>query len=286
MGSGRSGSTILGVTLGNCQGMFFVGELDRWLPADGVPVLGGSERTRFWSAVRSRMEVDEGLLGPRTRDAFERALGVLRPGVLRRRLTLRGRYRAATGRLYRVIAEEAGASHVVDSSHFPLRARQLQAIEEIDLYLVFLVRHPQSVIASFTDVINRDDAIARLRRILAVNANLWATYLLSTRVFLRQPRERRLFVRYEEFTADPPAVLRRVLDMAGSDAAIPDLTELRTGCPMSGNRLLRNETVALRPETPRPAETEPITALLQAPLAPVFARLRPAVSVPAGPAGG
>ena len=52
MGSGRSGSTILGLALGNCDGVFYAGELDNWLVRSGTPVLGGLERTRFWSTVR------------------------------------------------------------------------------------------------------------------------------------------------------------------------------------------------------------------------------------------
>ena len=52
MGSGRSGSTVLGVTLGNCESVFYAGELDAWLERSGAPILGGLERTRFWKAVR------------------------------------------------------------------------------------------------------------------------------------------------------------------------------------------------------------------------------------------
>ncbi|HEX4467726.1 MAG TPA: hypothetical protein VH025_11110, partial [Solirubrobacteraceae bacterium] len=37
MGAGRSGSTILGVMLGNCEGIFYAGELDKWLPREGRP---------------------------------------------------------------------------------------------------------------------------------------------------------------------------------------------------------------------------------------------------------
>src|SRR4051812_49876611 len=55
MGAGRSGSTILGVTLGNCEGVFYAGELDKWLLRAGVSPLAGEERVRFWGAVRARM---------------------------------------------------------------------------------------------------------------------------------------------------------------------------------------------------------------------------------------
>ena len=52
MGAGRSGSTTLGITLGNCEGVFYAGELDNWLVRSGVPPVEDSERARFWSQVR------------------------------------------------------------------------------------------------------------------------------------------------------------------------------------------------------------------------------------------
>jgi hypothetical protein len=94
MGSGRSGSTILGVSLGNCEGVFFAGELDRWLPSGGTPVLGGTERTRFWNAVRERVGAPQEMLSGEARDRFERARGLLRGG---RGGALRERYRRLSG---------------------------------------------------------------------------------------------------------------------------------------------------------------------------------------------
>ena len=231
MGSGRSGSTILGVALGNCEGVFFVGELDRWLPSNGTPVLGGTERTRFWNRVRAEVEVEPGLLGPDARDTLERALGPLRftrwPG--RRRLRLR--WRSTNEQLYRAIARVAGATHIVDTSHFPLRARELKAIEGIEVYLLFLVRDPQAILASFTDTVKRDEVAKLRRRILATNANLWITHLLGMWVFLGHAADRRLFMRYEDFTADPQSVLRQVLDLAGSTGRDPGPHAPRDGLP-------------------------------------------------------
>ena len=61
MGSGRSGSTILGVTLGNCAGIFYAGELDAWLRTSGVPPQNGAERARFWGAVADEVGSEETL---------------------------------------------------------------------------------------------------------------------------------------------------------------------------------------------------------------------------------
>src|SRR5258708_33769196 len=48
IGAGHSGSTILGLTLGNCDGVFFAGEVARWLRYDGRPPLEGEERAALW----------------------------------------------------------------------------------------------------------------------------------------------------------------------------------------------------------------------------------------------
>jgi hypothetical protein len=283
MGSGRCGSTILGVALGNCEKMFFVGELDRWLPTNGTPVIGGTERTRFWNAVRNQMDVDRDLLGDRARDSLERGLGPLRIGKWPGRRRLRRRYRKAMGELYTTIARVAGATHIVETSHFPLRARELKAIGELDVYLLFLVRHPQSMLASFTRTVGRNDLAERWRRVLSTNADIWLTHLLATWVFLRHRSDRRLFMHYEDFTADPNGVLQQILDMSDSPAAIPDLSALATGFPMGGNRLLRSEVVALKPETPKPPHNDLLTAVLQAPLTALTDRLRPVATTSGAP---
>ncbi len=94
-----------------------------------------------------------------------------------------------------------GVTHVVDTSHYPLRALELQRIDGIDLYLVYLVRDPQGVVASF----NRHDVGEYTKSTLHTNVYLWVTHVLSLFVFLRHPRERRLLVRHEDFVADPGA---------------------------------------------------------------------------------
>jgi hypothetical protein len=275
MGAGRCGSTILGVALGNCEGMFFAGELDRWLPNDGQPMLGGTERTSFWSDVRGGAEIEPQLAGTRAKDLIERSSTPLRLGRLAARRRLRPRFRRSLQRLYEAIAARAGASYVVESSHFPLRARELQKLDGVETYLLFLVRDPRSSIVSFTRTVPRNDAAARRRRILTTNLDLWATHVLGTFVFLRHPRERRLFMRYEDLVSDPQGVLRQVLEMLGSDSPLPDLSSLRTGLAIDGNRILLDETVALRAHRPAPVRGSRLTELLQLPINRVLARLRP-----------
>ncbi len=278
MGSGRSGSTILGVALGNCDGVFYAGELDNWLVRSGTPVLGGLERTRFWSTVRDEIPGAHELFGNRAQRDLERSFAPFRIHRLRARRRLRERYRPVTEDLYRALAHAAGVTHVVDTSHFPLRARELQALAGIDLYLVFLVRDPRSVVDSFNLYLNRNDVAERRLRVLSTNANLWLTHLLSVLVFLRQPRERRMLLRHEEFLANPGGMLRQILDRVGSTAALPDLASLSTGFPLNGNRLLCADVVSLKSQTIVGRGGSRMTALLQLPWTAVFSRLGPVAS--------
>src|ERR1700680_3872486 len=74
MGAGRSGSTVLGVTLGNCSGVFYAGELDAWLVRSGVPQLEGPERAQFWGAVRDNVDGAAELFGNESQRFLERSM--------------------------------------------------------------------------------------------------------------------------------------------------------------------------------------------------------------------
>ncbi len=276
IGAGRSGSTILGVTLGNCSHVFNAGELDKWLARSGVPQLDDAERAQFWSAV-SR-DVDAGdLFGHEAKRCLERSSSLFRIRDWPARRRLRGRYRRVCEDLYRAVARAAGVTHIVDTSHYPLRAHELQALTGIELYILFQVRDPQSVVAS----LGRRDVVERRFGVLTSNAYLWLTYLLSTFVFLRHPRERRLFMRHEEFVEDPGGAVRQILNLVGCADAVPDLTALRTGVPLQGNRLLKSEVVSLNGDAAPPSRRSLATTLLQLPWAAVFALLAPRLTTSA-----
>lgn len=270
MGAGRSGSTVLGVALGNCDGVFFAGELDKWLPRAGVPRRDNPQRARFWEAVRVEVHGADELFGHKVQRCLERSSALFRIRDWRMRRRLRGPYRRVSQALYEAVARTAGVTQIVDTSHYPLRARELRALEGIDLYIVFLVRDPHGVVAS----LDRRDVDERRFGMLTANCYLWLTYLLSSYVFLRHRRDRRLFVRYEQLAAHPERVLRELLGMIGSSAPAPDLTTLRTGVAFHGNRLLGAETIAIKPARPT-AHPSRITTMLQLPWAAVFALLRP-----------
>jgi Sulfotransferase family len=272
MGAGRSGSTVLGVTLGNCEGVFYAGELEAWLRRSGAPNFSGTERMGFWSAVRDEVG-GEDLFGNSSWRHLEYSMAPLAGSPLRRR-RLRRRYRKVTGGLYRAIAANANATHVVDTSHYPLRARELRRIGDIDLYLLYLVRDARDVVASF----GRRDVSNRSKSSLAANAYLFLTHLLSVAVFLSHRRDKRALLHYEDFIAQPETTIARILDWAQADASIPDLARLDTGVAFQGNRLLDSTHIALKRKAREMASGShrtSLTHLLQLPWTLALYRLSP-----------
>lgn len=283
MGAGHSGSSILGVALGNCEGFFYAGEVEEWLAKGGVPRWGDPVRARFWEQVGEQAgEVEPQLRGAAAGRLIERSSALLRLDRRPARRRLLGAYGRAQERLFAAIARVSGAVNIVDTSHFPLRARELAKLQGIELYLVFLVRDPQRVVASHLRGISPHEVAERRARILTANAGLWLTQLLSVLVFLAHPRRRRVFVRHEQLLADPEGVLRELLDRLGTDAPLPDLTALAVGTPLEGNWMLGEGTVALQRSRVRPRRFSTLTAVLQAPWQLVLSLLAPAVTAPAG----
>ncbi len=273
MGAHRSGSTVLGVTLGNCDGVFFAGELHSWLTRRGIASFGGAQGVQLWQAIADEVPGADELFGHETQLYLDRSSVIYRIHKWPARRHLRAPYRRIYEDLYRAIARQTRSSHIVDTSHYPLRAIELQALTGIDLYLLFLVRDPQGVVDSF-DARHTDSPS---KSAFTTNAQLWVTHLLSLLAFLRHPPERRMFVRHEDFLADPEGVLAQILQRTGSSSAIPDLTALSTGSPLQGNRFLkRSDAIALKgPGSPQRSSL--LTKVLQFPFKLVFSRLQPAV---------
>jgi hypothetical protein len=276
MGAGHSGSTILGVTLGNCEDFLYAGEVEEWLVKSGKPPWADRERAEFWREVGDQVDGSD-LFGADANRYVERSSAVLRVDCWPRRRRILGRYRRVAEELLRAISRTAGVKHVVDTSHFPLRARELKQLDGIELYLLFLVRDPQAVVASNLRELSPHEVAERRLRVLLMNANLWFTQLVSIFVFLGHSRKRRLFLRHEEFLADPEGVLAQILHWVGSPAAIPDLTSLQIGAPLEGNRLIRSSVIALQRSTKSAPQSSLLTTLVQLPYAPLLRCLRPVV---------
>jgi Sulfotransferase family len=189
MGTGRSGSTILDIVLGNHPNVESTGELSNlmfngWVGGESlrgidrkmlrVPICTCGRRTDipevedaaeacpFWSSVRcewvGRVDPRDDIESyPALQEAFDRFRRL--PRLLRegRRPSPRFRsYARLTRALYESISAVSGKPVIVDSTKAPVRALALSMVPGIDVRLVHNVRDVRGVMSSRTKVLRKN----------------------------------------------------------------------------------------------------------------------------------
>jgi UDP-N-acetylglucosamine transferase subunit ALG13 len=226
-GWGRSGSTLLDRLLGQLPGACSVGEMrDLWLR--GVIEnrrCGCGEPFRtcpFWS------EVGNHAFGGWSQDRAE-AMHALRMRfdrpwmvpLLASRTHWIGdleRYVEATGRVYRAIAETAGATTIIDSTKIPSYALVLDRIPDIDLRFLHLVRDSRGVIHSWQKSVARQDSTDRPDRMIrygVLSASLRYLLYNATAASIHGRDTPYMLARYEDLTAAPRETLTEIARFGG-----------------------------------------------------------------------
>ena len=242
VGPGRSGTTILASILGEVDGIVTVGEL-RWLwrrgllerrscgcglPPDECPV---------WSKAVAHV------LAGRSDTVADIAAAQKEVGARRHRLrAIRGgaggsddwaalqRLRAVTAQLLPAVADATGSRVIVDSSKRAQDAAVLAGLDGIEHYVLHIVRDPGAVVFSW----QRQDKVIRTagdERPMATRGLLpsvarWTENCLGAELLRHHgPADRWMFVRYEDFAAEPRAVVGRILTFLGEDSPPPFVDE-------------------------------------------------------------
>lgn len=242
MGTGRSGSTVLGITLGNLERAFYVGEAFSWCHFSGIPKSDEPETVALWRRVCARIPRAEEYFGLDFFGRLEHHSSLLRPWN-RRGPSLNATYRDCTTELFRAVAEETGAQLLIDSSHFPLRARLLLENPDLDVYLVYLVRDPIDVINALQADVQRHTP---MKPWIANLYTLWV-WALSEWVFRRARATGRMKIRYEDFVASPERHVAELCAALGVPNSIRSFEALQTSGVFQGNRVRTNKTIALGP---------------------------------------
>jgi hypothetical protein len=240
VGVGRSGSTLLERVLGAVPGSVNAGELNavfsRVSTQDqrcgcGEPF----SHCEFWRAVGERAwggwgEVTSRMarLQPRlVRQRFVPQLATGR-GSLAFRAEL-AEYLDAYDRLYRSVAEVAGAEVVVDASKSTAQLFAMRRIDDLDLRVVNLVRDARGVAHSWSKADLRKPASQQGEAMgtypPARLAVLWAALQLESAA-LGRSFENAARVRYEDLVARPRPTVRRLLDDLGLPPRRGDLAHV------------------------------------------------------------
>lgn len=271
-GFGRSGSTLVERTLGALPGLVNVGELidlfRRVAPQDERCGCGEAFRAcPFWSAVGERAfgGWDAGLA--ERADRLQRqvarqrhlprlvAFGVAGPGFR----AAAGEYGAIYSRLYRAVAQQAGARYVVDASKWPAQALAL-ARAGIDVRVINLVRDVRGVAHSLSKPdVSRPHAVAGgdvMWHLSPASAAARWTACQAEAGLLRRCGLTLTRLRYEDFVARPQPCVQAALAALGVPASPSAFGHVGTGSVtlgsshgLSGNpSRFRAGEIALRPD--------------------------------------
>lgn len=243
----RSGSTIIGSVLGEVPGFFHVGELHfLWKNAAGLGAntLCGCGRALtecpLWSAILP-------LRRPPGMSAEAHADTVIRRqrACVRTRHTWRvlarglwcdeiREHAALMTRTYQAVAEQTGARVIVDSTKIPGEAALLSHLGTLDPYYVHLVRDPRAIAQSYRQAKQYVSPMSAVR-----STAYWHGFNTACEALTRRYPARSLFLRYEEFAADPAAAVDAVLRLCGADVAanpVRDrIIELHVNHTVTGN---------------------------------------------------
>lgn len=244
----RNGSTIIGNVLNEIPGFFHVGELHfLWKNSTGAGANNlcgcGTPLTEcaIWSAVldagrppgvpaerHAAVVRRRQLSRVRTRHTWR----VLRRGLYDEDIRAHAELMTTT---YHTAARLAGARVVVDTNKIPGESALLGRLDGVDPYYVHLVRDPRAVAGSWKYWKQYAYPMSAAR-----STAYWRGFNAASAALLRAAPERSMFLRYEDFIADPSGTVDALLRLCGTDPAVNPLAggrtvELHTNHTVTGN---------------------------------------------------
>jgi hypothetical protein len=243
----RNGSTIIGNILGEIPGFFHAGELHfLWKNAagQGANNLCGCGRVLtscpLWSRILTELRPPGAAEDEHAATVIGRQRAHVRTRhtwrVLRRGLSCDGVREHANlmAQAYHLIAERTGARVIVDTTKIPGEAALLPHLDGVKPRYAHLVRDPRAVAQSWRHWKQYVYTMPASK-----STAYWHGFNLACQAIVRRYREESLFLRYEEFIADPAAVIDALLRLCGADPAANPVRgrviELRTNHTVTGN---------------------------------------------------
>lgn len=254
-GSGRSGSTILNIILGNHPEVFGGGELQNMRQVYNKNKICSCQAPlidcEFWSVViddwSSKIEdktVDSGLKRWKDTEGVFSLKSWLKMyfGIGEKGREFE-KYLASTSEFYRAVQHRSKKEILVDISKNPLRAWALEKNPEIDLRMVHLVRDGRAVAWSLKRTAERQNRNRPTWRA----AMFWVVINRMTNL-VRTKVEHKTLIRYEDLVDKPEAILKQIGQMADIDLShiinkIKSTEDFRIEHVMAGNGIRKGNTI-------------------------------------------
>jgi len=248
-GTGRSGTTLLDVVLGNARSTFSCGEIRKFLDLDGRPAGRAPESDvyTFWSNIRA--ELKEKFRDDRLRKIVRRMeshgwFPVTWANLWSKRsLELYSDYSVP---FLDQISSATGAELLVDSSKYPGRMLSLSRCLGESFKVIYLRRSRRDVVRSLA----KKNIEQPRKGWLAANVYYFMADLMCRLALARMPRKSWVSVEYGKLIEDPVGTLELIqkelgIDLERSIEIARSNRAFVVGQLFEGNRIRRQETVRI-----------------------------------------
>jgi len=254
IGTGRSGTTLLEILIGNGEGIFSCGELNRYPRRRGIPPQQepSSPVMQFWQDIGKDLQLDIATM-EKQEDChyrFEYHTGLVKKLVSAGSMRGLTEYRSFLQKLYERIFSRIQETIITDSSKYPGRALHLSEClsDRYDISYIYIKRDPVQVVRSFA----KKDIEQPSKPFLPANLYYFSINLLCTLVVRKLKKRHRVAeVRYEDLVNNPVTLLGQIeadlgLDLKKAIKKIEAKQPLSIGCLFDGNRIRLQGNLQLR----------------------------------------
>ncbi len=259
MGAGRSGTTLLEIILGNGQGVFNCGELNRFPEYDGIPKLSNSGNSvyDFWSSIKRSLLPRHNLKQQeQLHKKFEYHKGIRSLFVADKTQDFSA-YATYLKDMYASIFQNVEENIITDSSKYPLRGYHLTKVLPYEVCFVYLKRDPAAVVRSFA----KKDVEQPSKNWVAANLYYFLVNALCKLVLKKIARRHQVVeIKYDDLLANPRQALLHIQEKIGIDLSpaihkIENDASLDIGLLFDGNRIRLNKNIKLKRKTVNPQKS-------------------------------
>lgn len=259
IGSGRSGTTLLDILLGNEEGIFSGGELTRYALRQGVPTgfNNNPERTKFWRGFTDKFaeninfDVTEALIND---FEYYNVKGVNKLLSPKRNKARYREYCAFLTSFFEYLFGQIEEDVIVDSSKYPKRAINLsKCLDQYDLCYIYIKRNPAGVVKSFA----KTDVYIPPKNWLNANIYYFVSNILCTLTVNRLKKKHKVVtVKYEDLVAYPAETLDKIaakfdIDFTSLKKKLKADEPLKVGDLFEGNSMRIKSNIKLKRTVPK-----------------------------------
>jgi hypothetical protein len=247
LGAGRSGTTLLDIVLGNQDGIFSCGELNRFASCDGVsPLQREGVKKKFWRDVKQRLVAkfakNNLSLESSLCKKYEYHTSFLFSLIFKKNKDFE-KYNDYNRRLYSAIFESIKEEIIIDSSKYPGRLYYLYKTG-VNVKVIYLKRSLNSVVNSF-----QKKNIEQPSKSIFFSIIYYYTvnFLCKFALLLLSSKLKFVNVDFENFIADKAKTIDKIstaIDVDLKDLILLD--EFKVGNLFDGNRIRLKKKIIIK----------------------------------------